>query len=170
MLDPDTDSQADTCTVIVDNAGVADNDGDDPPDNMAADFTFSFTTPGAAPRIYQIQAPTHVSPYDGQLVSGVPGRDHGRAAEQPLHPGCDRGREPGDVGRDPRLPHGIGAGVSAGQAVLVSGRVTEFRPGGATSANLSTTEIVNPAVTPAALVQRSPRRSSARAAAGRPRR
>jgi hypothetical protein len=32
--------------------------------------------------------------------------------------------------------------------VTVSGRVTEFRPGGATSANLTTTEITSPAVTP----------------------
>ena len=43
---------------------------------------------------------------------------------------------------------GIGGSVSVGQAVTVSGRVTEFRPGGAASANLSTTEITSPAVTP----------------------
>ncbi len=41
-----------------------------------------------------------------------------------------------------------GLPVSVGQAVLVSGRVTEFRPGGAASANLTTTEITTPLVTP----------------------
>ena len=43
---------------------------------------------------------------------------------------------------------GIGGSVSVGQAVTVSGRVTEFRPGGSTSANLTTTELTSPAVTP----------------------
>ena len=43
---------------------------------------------------------------------------------------------------------GVGGAVSVGQAVTVSGRVSEFRPGGSASANLTTTEIVSPTVTP----------------------
>ena len=43
---------------------------------------------------------------------------------------------------------GIGGSVAVGDAVTVSGLVTEFRPGGAASANLTTTEITNPTVTP----------------------
>ena len=50
---------------------------------------------------------------------------------------------------DRRLPHGSRTRFAAGQAVLVSGRVTEFRPGGASSTNLTTTEIASPTVTPA---------------------
>src|SRR6185312_8890044 len=37
--------------------------------------------------------------------------------------------------------------VSVGDAVHVNARVQEFRPGGATSANLTTTELASPAVT-----------------------
>jgi uncharacterized protein len=47
-LDPDSDfALGDTCTVTVFAASVTDLDGNDPPDNMAADYVFSFTTPPA---------------------------------------------------------------------------------------------------------------------------
>jgi uncharacterized protein len=42
---------------------------------------------------------------------------------------------------------GSAPGVAVGDLVLVSGRVTEFRPGGSSTANLSTTELVNPSAT-----------------------
>ena len=73
-LDPDTDfAVGETCTVTVDDQGVTDVDTVDPPDTMAADLTFSFTTVGISARIYQIQGAAHVSPLNGQVVSGVPG-------------------------------------------------------------------------------------------------
>jgi predicted extracellular nuclease len=46
-LDPDTDFvNSDTCTVTVVAAQVADQDTNDPPDNMLADHVFSFSTEG----------------------------------------------------------------------------------------------------------------------------
>ena len=38
--------------------------------------------------------------------------------------------------------------VAVGDEVLVSGTIQEFRPGGSATTNLTTTEIVNPSVTP----------------------
>jgi predicted extracellular nuclease len=147
-LDPDTDfGQADTCTVVVDNAGVADVDGDDPPNNMAADFTFSFSTAGPTRRIYEIQGAGHRSPYTGQLVSAVPGVV---VAERPNSLYVQDAVGDGNPATSDAIlvfRNGLGALFNVGDAVLVSGRVTEFRPGGASSTNLSTTEIENPVVT-----------------------
>ena len=149
-LDPDVDfAQADTCTVGVENTGVADTDGDDPPNNMAADFTFSFSTIAPSHRIYTIQGASHTSPFAGQLVSAIPGvitavRPNSLYIQDAVGDGNDATSDGILVFRT-----GIGTGLTAGQAVLVSGRVTEFRPGGASSANLTTTEITSPTVTPA---------------------
>jgi uncharacterized protein len=38
-------------------------------------------------------------------------------------------------------------GVAVGDSVEVSGNITEFRPGGSSTANLTTTEITSPSVT-----------------------
>lgn len=148
-LDPDSDfTQADTCSVVVDNVGVEDTDTDDPPGNMVADFTFRFSRVAASRRIFEIQAASHVSPYRGQLVSAVPGVV---TAVRPNSFYLQDAVGDGNVATsDAILVFGTaGTGVSVGQAVLVSGRVTEFRPGGSASANLSTTEIVSPTVTSA---------------------
>ena len=149
-LDPDADfAQADTCTVVVDNVGVADTDGDDPPNNMAADYSFSFSTIAPSYRIYTIQGASHTSPLDGQLVSAVPGvitavRPNSLYIQDAVGDGNPATSDAIVVFRT-----GVGAGFTVGQAVLVSGRVTEFRPGGASSTNLTTTEIASPTVTPA---------------------
>jgi predicted extracellular nuclease len=46
-LDPDTDFvDNETCTVTILAAGVSDQDTNDPPNNMAADHVFAFSTPG----------------------------------------------------------------------------------------------------------------------------
>jgi len=51
-LDPDTDfGPGETCTVTVIAAQVADQDANDPPDTMASNATFSFTTVGIPARI-----------------------------------------------------------------------------------------------------------------------
>ncbi len=149
-LDPDADfAQADTCTVVVDNVGVADTDGDDPPNNMAADYSFSFSTIAPSYRIYTIQGASHTSPLAGQLVSAVPGvitavRPNSLYIQDAVGDGNPATSDAVLVFRT-----GVGAGFTTGQAVLVSGRVTEFRPGGASSTNLTTTEITSPTVTPA---------------------
>ncbi len=60
-LDPDTDfAELEECTVTIVAAQVTDQDTDDPPDNMAANYVFTFTTEGDAcaqpyTAIYSIQ-------------------------------------------------------------------------------------------------------------------
>jgi len=51
-LDPDSDLPFGvTCTLTVDKDEITDQDAIDPPDNMKADFTSTFTTVDAAPRV-----------------------------------------------------------------------------------------------------------------------
>jgi endonuclease/exonuclease/phosphatase family metal-dependent hydrolase len=148
-LDPDTDfATGETCTVRVDDQGVSDVDTVDPPDAMTADHVFSFTTLGVFARIFEIQGASHVSSFNGQIVSGVPGvitavRPNSFTMQDAVGDGSVASSDAILVFRN-----GIGSTVSVGQAVLVSGRVTEFRPGGAASTNLTTTEITSPTVTP----------------------
>jgi predicted extracellular nuclease len=149
-LDPDADfGTAELCTVTVAAAGVSDVDTDDPPDTMAADRVFSFTTVGVVATIPQIQGAAHRSPLEGQVVSSVAGvvtavRPNSFTMQDAVGDG-------NDVTSDAILvfASGVGSTVSIGQAVTVSGRVTEFRPGGAASTNLTTTELTSPVVTPA---------------------
>jgi uncharacterized protein len=154
VLDPQNDlQQNETCTVTVESTEVADVDEVDPPDNMAADHTFSFSTTGLALRIHEIQGSAHLSPYDGDFVSQVPGvvtavGSNGFWYQDP---------EPdGDVASSEGIFvfTGSAPGVSVGTAVTVSGRVQEFRPGcfpscdptSSAYANLTTTELVTPTV------------------------
>ncbi|HEU6443592.1 MAG TPA: Ig-like domain-containing protein [Gaiellaceae bacterium] len=68
-LDPDTDfALGETCTVTVDASKVTDTDVDDPPDNMAANHSFSFTTTLPVTEIGQVQGAAHISPLNGQPV------------------------------------------------------------------------------------------------------
>ena len=148
-LDPSTDfAVGETCTVTVDDLGVNDLDTVDPPDTMATDFGFSFTTVGIAARIYQIQGAAHISPLNGLLVSGVPGIV--TAVRPNSFTMQDASGDGSNATSDAILVFhtGIGGSVTVGQAVTVSGRVTEFRPGGAASTNLTTTELTSPTVTP----------------------
>src|SRR6185503_17847912 len=65
LLDPQSDLQLnETCTVTVEADLVTDVDEVDPPNNMAADYTLTFSTTGLALRIHDIQATQHLSPYD----------------------------------------------------------------------------------------------------------
>src|SRR5207237_5609505 len=73
-LDPTSDFvQGETCTVTVFAANVTDQDTNDPPDNMAANYVFSFTTVAPPTAIHDIQGASHVSPKVGQNVSNVNG-------------------------------------------------------------------------------------------------
>ena len=145
-LDPDTDfAVGETCTVTVDDQGVSDADSVDPPDTMAADHVFTFTTIGVFATIPQIQGAGHVSQFAGQVVSGVAGVV---TAVRPNSFTMQDAVGDGDVATsDAILVFGVGgSAVTVGQAVSVSGRVTEFRPGDVAN-NLTTTEIVSPTVT-----------------------
>jgi uncharacterized protein len=147
-LNPDTDFAADeTCTVTVDDVGVSDVDTDDPPDRMAADHVFSFSTVAPTFRIYEIQGAGHLSPLAGRRVSAVPGVVTAKASN-----GLYVQDTEGDG--NPATSDGIfvftssTSPIAVGTAVLVSGRVSEFRPGGDSTGNLTTTEITSPVVTP----------------------
>src|SRR5207237_67544 len=65
-LDPTSDLPASTtCTVTVLASGISDVDTGDPPDNLAANYVFSFTTADAAPSV------TTTSPADAATHQAV---------------------------------------------------------------------------------------------------
>jgi predicted extracellular nuclease len=98
--------------------------------------------------IHDIQGASHLSPLTGP-VTGVPGIVTARVLTG------SRGfymQEPAPDA-DPATSEGIfvftniAPTVAVGDSVLVNGTVTEFRSGGGSSTNLSTTEITSPVVT-----------------------
>jgi uncharacterized protein len=96
--------------------------------------------PAVARRIYEIQGGGHVSPFSGGPAEQVPGvvtavGDNGFWMQNPW-PDDDAATSEGIFVFTRTRP-----GVLAGDVVRVDGRVSEFRPGGAASANLSRTEI-----------------------------
>jgi uncharacterized protein len=132
-----------TCNVTVEADAVVDRG--DSPENMAADYTFSFSTTGLALRIHDIQAAQHLSPYDDGFVAGVPGvvtalTFNGFWFQDTQPDGEERTSEGIFVFTDD------GPRPAIGQAVQVTGQVEEFRPGGDNDANdnLTITEIVEP--------------------------
>jgi predicted extracellular nuclease len=143
-LDPDTDFAGnETCTVTVLAAQVTDLDSDDPPDQMATNFVFTFTTLSPPVKIRAIQGSEHISPRNGQLVGDVAGIVTGKASNgfwmQDPTPDAN-----------PATSEGIfvfstsgAASVAIGDAVTVSGRVAEFRPG---ATGLTITELISPTI------------------------
>lgn len=96
--------------------------------------------------IHEIQGAQHTSPYSNTLVSDVTGivtamRSNGFYMQDPM-PDNDAATSEAIFVFTSSAPS-----VNVGDAVTVSGRVTEFRPGGSTGANLSTTQISNPNIT-----------------------
>lgn len=98
------------------------------------------------PRIHDIQGVSHISPLNGQKVADVPGivtvvKSNGFYLQDPNPDNDDRTSEAIFVftSSAPTL--------QVGDSVLVSGTVTEFRPGGASGANnLTITEITSPTI------------------------
>ncbi|MFI6337676.1 endonuclease/exonuclease/phosphatase family protein [Streptomyces sp. NPDC050535] len=110
------------------------------------------TTPAHAdtPHIRDIQGTTRTSPYAGQAVTDVAGIVTGVRTY-----GSSRGfwiQDP-NADDDPATSEGVFVftssvpKVAVGDSVTVSGTVSEFVPGGATSGNQSITEITRPVVT-----------------------
>lgn len=147
-IDPDADFVPnETCTVTVFAGQVSDQDAIDPPDNMPGNETWSFSTPFPSVRIHDIQGASHVSPLSGQNVSNVPGvvtakRSNGYYAQDPSPDLNDATSEGIFV-----FTSSAAGAVNVGDSVKVSGTVSEFRPGGSTSTNLTTTEITSPTTT-----------------------
>ena len=135
-----SDSRAGGGTVDTDNNAADFSAGDPNPVNSGGQ---GGTPPPTEARIHDVQGAGHVSPMVGDEVK-VPGvvtgiRDTGFYMQDP---------QPDD---DPRTSEGIfvfrGSGVSVGDSVVVTGPVSEFRPGGDAN-NLTTTEITARTVAP----------------------
>jgi predicted extracellular nuclease len=146
-LDPDADFAVDeSCTVTIAASQVSDLDTIDPPDTMTADFSWSFRTVAPPDEIHEIQGAAHRSPLEGETVSRVAGIvtakvSNGFFMEDP------------DGDADAATSEGLfvftssAPVVQVGDSIEVSGLVTEFRPGGSSSTNLTQTEIVSPTIT-----------------------
>ncbi|MFB6817284.1 endonuclease/exonuclease/phosphatase family protein [Streptomyces sp. NPDC056347] len=100
-------------------------------------------------RIHDIQGSTRMSPFAGQQVTGVPGvvtgvRTYGSKGFwfQDTRPDADPATSEGVFVFTSSAP-----AVAVGDAVTVSGTVTEYVPGGPASGNQSLTQISRPTVT-----------------------
>jgi uncharacterized protein len=151
-LNPNADfAEGETCSVTVDASKVTDVDTDDPPNQMASDQVFSFTTTLPVMQIGQVQGAGHLSPFSGQLikVEGVV------VAER----GSNTWIQDNTPDADPATSEALlvfGSAVSnavvVGDHVQVRGTVTEFRPGCSPScaptssafSNLTITELASP--------------------------
>ena len=147
-LDPDVDfASGETCTVTVLASQVTDQDADDPPDAMAANFVFSFTTVLPVTPIREIQGAAHISPRNGAIVKT-------QGIVTVLRPTSGAGFYIQDPSPDSNVATseglfvftGSAPTVSVGDAVEIVGTVGEFRPGGATSTNLTTTQLAAPSI------------------------
>jgi uncharacterized protein len=106
--------------------------------------------------IHDLQGAAHLSPFNGQDVSGVEGvvtveRSSSFWMQDPT-PDTDEATSEGVL----VFGAGVGALVNVGDHVNVSGRVVEFRPGGETTDNLTTTEITTPGLSVAVLSSGNP--------------
>ena len=151
-LNPDSDfGEGESCTVTVDASRVTDVDTDDPPDQMAANHTFSFTTTLPVTQIGQVQGAGHLSPYAGQLVKveGVV------IAERGSNTWVQDNTPDGDAATSEAIlvfGSAVANAVVVGDLVQVRGTVTEFRPGCTPScaptssafSNLTITELASP--------------------------
>jgi hypothetical protein len=121
------------------------SNGDATPQTAPCSIAVNVAPAAPVLRIRQIQGSAHLSPRNGQSVADVPGtvtalRNNGFYMQDP------------SPDSDPATSEGIfvftntAPGVTVGDAVLVSGTVLEFRPGGAGTGNLTLTEITGPSV------------------------
>jgi predicted extracellular nuclease len=123
-------------------------------DQNSADFLLRESTPGApnscppppvARQIAEIQGASHVSPHAGEFVLT------GGIVTAKLANGFylqDPTPDSNDATSDAIFVFtGIAPTVNVGDDVGVQGNVSEFRPGGSSSANLSTTELTGPTLT-----------------------
>ncbi|MEW1779414.1 endonuclease/exonuclease/phosphatase family protein [Streptomyces sp. NPDC086777] len=118
----------------------------------SAASTVALTSPAQADglRIHDVQGTTRTSPYAGQKVTDVPGIVTGTRTY-----GSSRGFWIQDPTPDdnPATSEGVFVftssvpKVAVGDSVTVTGTVSEYVPGGATTGNQSLTEITKPTVT-----------------------
>lgn len=112
-------------------------------DNTASATTNVYTI--GATRIHDVQGAAHRSPMEGMTVSGIPGivtavRTTSFYVQDPA-PDADPATSEAIL-----VFVGAAPSVSVGDSVVVGGVVNEFRSGGATSNDLTITEIGSPSV------------------------
>src|SRR5262247_2862819 len=118
------------------------------PQTGACSVLVTVANPVPSARIADIQGRGHISPLNGQTVSNVPGvvtalRSNGFYMQDPI-PDNDPGTSDGIFVFTNSAPT-----AAPGDSVRVSGRVSEFRPGGTDGlTNLTATEITGPTVVP----------------------
>ena len=142
-LDPGSDFvNLETVTVTVVANQITDQDANDPPDNMAANYVFAFGTPT---RIHDIQGAAHLGPLAGRLLTGVPGIVTAKRSNGFYYQDTAANYDADDATSEAVFVFtSLAPAVSVGDDVSVSGTPTEFRAGGASSASLTITEISNP--------------------------
>lgn len=135
-LDPVADFALDEqCTVTVLKTSVTDQDADDPPDTMAADFAFTFRTTDLvcgdpATKIHQVQGSGLETPTPGTIVTieGVVVGDYQQAGG---FSGFFVQEEAADADADPLTSEGLfvfntSFAVNSGDVVRLRGRAGEF--------------------------------------------
>jgi predicted extracellular nuclease len=153
-LNPDTDfANNETVSVLILAAQVTDQDINDPPDNMAANFSFSFTTidlqvcGDPATFIHAVQGSGLTSPMNGATnvsIEGIVVGDYQGAGQLS---GFFVQEEDSDADTDPATSEGIfvfntSFPVSVGDKVRVKGTVTEFLTTGVTLTELTSVSSV----------------------------
>jgi predicted extracellular nuclease len=125
---------------------VTDQDVIDPPNEMEANYVFSFQTLTPPPLIGEIQGAAHISPKNGQAVAGVQGVV---TAKRTLNNSAGFWMQDGGDGNN-ATSDGIfvftrtAPAVTVGDLVSVNGTVSEFRPGGAAVPGLTITQLNPP--------------------------
>jgi len=131
------------------NNNLPDFQGPKPGNPQSSGGNTTGLPPVAGLRIHDIQGRQHLSPYRGYFVLAVPGIVTARRANGFYY-------EDPQPDADPTTSEGIfvftgaapPASVVVGAPLTVTGRVSEFRPGGSGSGNLTITEIIAPAILP----------------------
>jgi predicted extracellular nuclease len=149
-LNPESDfANGETCTVTVVAEEVSDQDASDPPDHPLVNHVFSFTTeaPLLPPTpIHDIQGAGHLSPLAGQTLNTV-GTVTVKSGNGFWMQTADADVDANDATSEAIFVFTSTAPtVTVGDAVRVAGTISEFRPGGASSTNLTTTEITGPSI------------------------
>jgi predicted extracellular nuclease len=150
-LNPASDFQlGETCTATVSAAQVTDVDVDDPPDNMATDFSWSFSTVNPAPScddpqthlISQVQGSGPTSPVVNTEVTVEAVITADRTGSDRLS-GFFIQEEAADQDSDPATSEGVfvrtslPAGAGEGDVVQVTGTVREFTGSGSSQTQIS---------------------------------
>jgi predicted extracellular nuclease len=146
-LDPDgAFALGETCTATITASAVHDVDTNDPPDTMAANFSWRIATATPPVKIDEIQGTGQFSPKQNQSVSGAQG-----IVTAIKSTGSARGffMQDSEPDADPTTSEGVFVftgsttpAVHVGDAVTVAGTVREFISSG--SGDLPETELVSP--------------------------